>query len=134
MPAVAMIHESDPKAVLLDKLGDLSEVEVFNNQVLVAIYIRPEKTAGGIFLTESHRDEDKNQGKIGLVVRMGEQAFVSNDKWTFPDIQEGDWVFFRASDGWAMTVNRGASDKNVLCRMVDDTNIRGRVQHPDQVW
>lgn len=134
MPAVAMVHDESPDKVLWDKLGDISDIEVFNNQVLVAVYVRPEKTKGGIILTEQHRDEDKNQGKVGLVIKAGPEAFVSDGKWTFPDIKVGDWVFFRASDGWACTINRGGHDQNVLCRIVDDVNIRGRVAHPDQVW
>ena len=59
---------------------------------------------------------------------MGDQACVSDGKWVFPDLGLNDWLFFRASDGWAITVN------GVLCRILDDVNLRGRVQHPDQVW
>jgi co-chaperonin GroES (HSP10) len=134
MPAVAMVHDADPRSVLMEKVGDIGDVEVFNNQVLVAVYIRPEKTAGGIYLTDKNRDEDKHQGKVGLVIKKGPQACVSDDKWTFPEINEGDWIFFRASDGWAVTLNKGLSTDGVLCRVLDDVNIRGRVQHPDQVW
>ena len=43
-------------------------------------------------------------------------------------INEGDWIVFRPIDGWSITVN------NVLCRMIDDMNIKGRVDHPDRVW
>jgi hypothetical protein len=35
---------------------------------------------------------------------------------------------FRPSDGWGITVN------NVLCRMIDDVNIKARVDQPDRVW
>ena len=41
---------------------------------------------------------------------------------------ENDWVVFRPSDGWSITVN------GVLCRILEDINVRGRIQHPDQVW
>jgi len=120
--------------VLMEKLGDISGIEVFNNQVLVAIYVRPEKTAKGIYLTESHRKEDEHQGKVGLVVKRGEQAFKSDAKWKWPDLSCGDWVFFRASDGWPVTINRGGESANVLCRILDDVDVRGRVSHPDEVW
>jgi len=40
----------------------------------------------------------------------------------------GDWVFYRASDGWSITID------NILCRVMDDTAIRGRIPHPDTVW
>lgn len=128
MPSVAMLHERDPAEILFEEIGDLGPLELFHNQVLVAIYVRPEKTAKGLYMTQQTRDEDKTQGKVGLVVKLGASAFESDEKWEFPDIKIGDWVYFRASDGWAITVNQK------LCRIVDDVDIRGRVQHPDQVW
>jgi hypothetical protein len=35
-----MTHAVDPKQDLMSKMGDLSEIEVFNNNILVAIYMR----------------------------------------------------------------------------------------------
>ena len=67
---IAMLHEVDPREKLLAEIGDLSKFEIFNTGVLVAVYIRPEKTKGSIFLTEKTRDEDRHQSKVGLVVKM----------------------------------------------------------------
>jgi co-chaperonin GroES (HSP10) len=129
MNAIAMAHAKDPKAELLDQVGDLSKVELFHNQVLVAVYKRPEKTAGGLILTQQTRDEDELQGKIGLILKTGDRAFVPDANWSWPEnMGEGDWIFFRASDGWAMKIN------GVMCRVLDDVRVRGRVSHPDQVW
>ncbi len=130
MTQYAMSHDVDPAKDLLKKVGTLDGVEIFNNQVLVAVYIRPERTKGGIVLPDQHRAEDKNQGKIGLVLRQGPLAFVDETKTWFSDVEisDGDWVVFRPSDGWAVTIN------GVLCRVLDDVNIRGRVTHPDQIW
>jgi co-chaperonin GroES (HSP10) len=132
MPAALMLHEEDPKQFLLDKIGAVEDVELFHNQVLVAVYMAPEKTAGGIIRPDSNKDEDRHQSKIGLILKKGPMAFTSDDKWSWPsDIGVGDWVFFRVADGWNVTVN-GHRDK--LCRILDDVDIRGRIQHPDQVW
>lgn len=129
MPAMTMMHEEDPREVLLKTVGNLDEFEIFHDQVLVAVYQRPKKTASGIYLADSTLDEDKTQGKAGLIVKMGSRAFKDDSgKWDFAEMNLHDWVYFRASDGWAITVNK------VLCRIVDDVNIRGRIQHPDQVW
>lgn len=129
MPAAIMMHEEDPKAALFAKLGDVSDFEIFHDQVLCAVYQRPERTKSGIFLTDQNRDEDKTQGKVGLVVKMGSRAFKDDSgNWDFPEIALGQWVYYRASDGWAVTVN------GVLCRILIDTTVRGRIQHPDQVW
>ena len=45
MPAMLMDHDVDPRQKLLEEMGDISKVEVFNNQILVAVYLRPEKTS-----------------------------------------------------------------------------------------
>jgi co-chaperonin GroES (HSP10) len=127
---IAMEHDVDPKKTLLKKLGNISDIEIFNNQILCAVYVRPEKTKGGIVLPDQHRSEDKIQGKVGLVVKMGSAAFVDETDTWFKDVkvENHDWIIFRPSDGWSITVN------GVLCRILDDINIRGRINHPDQVW
>lgn len=129
MPAAVMLHEKDPRQDLLKQVGDLSEFEVFHNKVLCAIYIAPEKTAGGIIRPQTNIDEDRHQGKIGLILKTGPKAFLGDKEWSWPpDTGPGDWVYYRVSDGWAVTINK------VLCRILDDVDIKGRVQHPDQVW
>ena len=130
MSNIAMAHDKDPREALMKEVGDLSGVEIFNMQVLVAVYIRPEKTKSGIILSDKTRDEDRFQSKVGLIVKKGPSAFVDEDgKWfSGLDIKEGDWIVFRPSDGWNVTVN------GTLCRMLDDMSIRGRISHPDQVW
>ncbi len=132
MPAIPMLHAVDPRQALLDKIGSVADVELFHNQVLVAVYFAPEKTAGGIIRPETNRDEDRHQSKIGLIVKKGPAAFSSDEKWSWPeDIDVGDWVFFRVSDGWNVTIN---ASRDNLCRILDDVDVRGRIQHPDQVW
>jgi len=130
MPPMKMAHATDPKTELLNEVGDIKEVEIFNNQILCAIYIRPQKTASGIILTEKYVDEDKYQGKVGLVLKMGPEAFVDESGKWFKNmkIKVGDWVVFRPSDGWSVSIN-GKS-----CRILDDVAIRGRVKSPDIIW
>ena len=130
MPHMVMTHDTDPKEVLKADLGDIKDFEIFNNQVLCAVYVRPQKTKSGIYLTSQTVDEDRIQGKVGLIVKTGPDAFTDDSGQWFTDmnIELSDWVVFRPSDGWSVTVN------GVLCRILDDTNVRGRVQHPDQVW
>ena len=127
---IAMLHEVDPKETLLNELGDISKVELLNTQVLVAVYIRPEKTMGGIFIAAKTLDEDRYQSKVGLVIKTGPSAFVDEGgKWfSNLDLKAGDWIVFRPSDGWDVTIN------GVLCRMFNDTAIRARIPHPDNVY
>ena len=130
MPAIAMLHKGDPKKELLDKLGDISGIEFFNTHVLCAIYMGSDKTAGGVFIPDKHRDENRYQSKVGLVVKTGPSAFMPADGWwesgDVPCV--GDWVIFRASDGWDMDIG------GVQCRMLSDTAIRGRIDKPDRLW
>jgi co-chaperonin GroES (HSP10) len=124
-----MSHELDPKLKLIEELGDISQVELFHNQVLLAVYLRPEKTKSGLILTSNHLDEDRYQSKVGLLVKRGPLAFEQDGSWfqgmTFND---HDWLIFRPSDGWSITVN------GVLCRIFDDISIKGRAPHPDSVY
>ena len=130
MPAMLMEHDVDPRKKLMEEMGDLSKVEVFNNQILVAVYLRPEKTKSGLYMPDAHRDEDKYQSKVGLVLKKGPMAFDDNTGQWFNGvtITANDWIVFRPSDGWSITIN------GVICRMIDDVNVRGRVDHPDRVW
>jgi len=130
MPAMLMDHEIEPKQKLLDDLGDLSNIEIFNNQILVAVYIRPTRTKSGLYLSDKTIDEDRYQGKVGLLVGMGPAAFQDESGQWFDNATFNlhDWIVFRPSDGWNVTVN------GVLCRMLSDTQVKARIGGPDQVW
>jgi co-chaperonin GroES (HSP10) len=125
-----MEHNEDPKVVLKEQIGNIDSFEIYNNQILIAIYIRPEKTKSGIYLTDGQRSEDQYQSKIGLVLKKGPAAFEGDDSLWFKDmhIELNDWIVFRPSEGWPITVN------GVLCRMLDDTSVRGKIDVPDKIW
>jgi co-chaperonin GroES (HSP10) len=137
MPAVEYFHEVDPKQALLDKVGDISGVEIFGSDVLVALYTPPEKTKSGIIMADDTRNEFKFQGKAGLVIKLGNTAYIDDEGNKFRDINVGDWVGFRPSDGWPFQLNtrktRISKDGIVDCRIVTDINIRLRVSHPDEI-
>lgn len=130
MPAMKMHHEKDPRDLLQKQIGDLSDFELFNNQILVALYIRPKVTKSGIFLTDKTVDEDIYQSKVGLIMKLGPTAFKDDTGEWFKnvDMNIGDWIISRSSDGWTITIN------NVPCRILHDVNVRGRIQDVDQVW
>lgn len=130
--SIQMAHDIDPKDRVLSDLGDISGIRLLNNQVLIAVYIRPEKTKGGIIMTDRVRDEDRFQSKVGLIVAMGPSAFKEDDeaKW-FGGINFnlGDWILFRPSDGWTVTVN------GVSCKILSDTQVKGVISdNVDMVW
>lgn len=122
-----MKHSGDPAKELLDKVGDISNLSIFGPKVLVAIYIRPLQSAGGILMPEKSRDEDIYQGKVGLVIKKGPLAFTDINYFT-ESVEVGDWVWFRASNGIAMKFN------GVDCRYLEDVRVEGKINQPDAIW
>ncbi|MCB8880120.1 hypothetical protein ACELLULO517_07725 [Acidisoma cellulosilytica] len=129
-----MSHEDDPREKLTSQLGDISEIEIFNNQILVALYERPEKTAAGLFLPDKTRQEDQYQGKVGLVVKKGPLAFENDARNDFQGqtVEIGDWIVFRVQDAWPLAVN--GPKEQVKCRMMEDVHVRLRISSPDDVY
>jgi len=134
--AYIMQHAVDPREEILKQIGDLSDFEVFHNKVLLAIYIRPETTKGGIIITNKIRDEDKWQGKVGLIIKMGPDAFIDEKgKWfKGMNMKLHDWTVSRPSDGWSLTLNNRETGEDILCRLIDDNNILARPPHPDTIY
>lgn len=130
MTNLVMMHEEDPKKLLLDKLGDLSDIEVFGGQVVLATYVRPNKTKSGIYITDKYREEDVFQGKIGLLIKKGPSAFDDSTGELFGETKfdVGDWLVYRPSDGWSITIH------GVACRILSDTQVKCRVASPDSVF
>lgn len=130
MPYMEMEHKVDPKQKLIEELGDISNYEICNNLVLVAVYLRPEKTKSGLIMTDKHLDEDKFQSKVGLIVGHGPLAFKpTGDGWFEQHkFKMHDWVVSRPSNSWSITIN------GVLCRLVRDNYLDMIVPHPDGAW
>lgn len=125
-----MAHAQDPADVIKAQVGDLSNVDVFHNQILVGIYARPEKTAGGIMLPDSVKKEEIHQGVVGLVLKVGPMAFVDDGATTFhgQKVEAGDWIVYRTSDTHKVAIN------GVVCRLLEDSLVKLRVPHPDVVY
>lgn len=126
--AMRMVHDKDPAKEIREAAGDLSGVDLSGNQVLLGLYKRPEKTASGIILSDVTRKEDEYQGKVGLVLKLGPQAFDDGEYFKGWRVKEGDWVVCWVSDGRQVGVNKQ------LCRVVKDNEVRMRVDAPDQVY
>jgi co-chaperonin GroES (HSP10) len=126
----------DPKQDILDRIGKLPPDLTQLTRILVAIYQPPmaPKTGGGILLPDALSDEDREeylwQGKVGLIVAIGPQAYEDDDTYKFHGTKNkvGDWVWFRPADGMGCEVNE------VFCRVLRERDIIGKVDHPDQIW
>lgn len=129
----AMDHQVDPKQVILDRVGDISKIEIGPCKVLVATYKRPSRTAGGVELPDSVLKEDEYQGKVGLVLKRGPLCFENSDSHHFGGFTAavGDWVMYRVSDGFMLKLT--GQDKGEHCRVIEDAMIQAKLPHPDAV-
>lgn len=108
----------------------LEQLEVFHNQILVGTYLGSGVTKGGIILTDKGKDEDRWQGKVGVVLKIGPLAFVDDARNDFKGqtVKEGDWIVYKVSDGFSLDVNE------VHCRLIEDIHIKARISAPDIIW
>ncbi len=128
MPLMKMSHDIDPRDELLKKFEPYTkDLQLTGCAVLVAIYKRPEKTKGGLILTDAYRDEDEFQGKVGLIIKMNN--FTEFNLGC--EYKVGDWVMFRASDGMPFLLG----EKDGICRAFKDhRTILMKIPEPDIIW
>lgn len=129
-------QQADPRQALLDSLGNISSIEVFHNLVLVATYIEPEKTAGGIIKPDRTLAENRFQGKAALVLKLGPLAFKDDNVVKFGGVMlcPGEWVMVRPSDGFELFAVQSGSSEGTSCRLFADIDIKGRVADPATIW
>ena len=108
------------------KVGSLEGIDVMYNMVLLAAYVRPSKTKGGIIRPQDNVEEDIWQGKVGLVLKLGPDAFKDDEEVSFNGqvAKLGEWVVFKVGDAWQLTINEWP------CRLVRDSSIRMKTKDP----
>lgn len=124
--------DKNSRQAIIEAVGDLDGIKVMQNMVLVATYIRPEKTRGGLLLPESAIEEDIWQGKVGLVLKLGPVAFESDnsdfDRFAGISPKLHDWCVYRVGDAWDITL------RGVHCRLVADHNVRLVIDDPEEIF
>lgn len=123
-------NSKDVKKDIQRTVGDLNGVKVKWNMVLVATYIRPEKTAGGIIRPQTNVGEDEFQGKVGLVLKLGPMAYQDDEETQFQGekVEEGEWAVYKVGEAWSVNIN------GYPCRLVKDSSIRMVVDDPSIVF
>jgi len=112
------------------KKGKLGGYELSANRVLLGAYKRPDKTKGGIILTDLTKDEEQNQGKACLVLAMGPTAFKDDKNVVFEGfkVEVGDWVQIHVYESRPVIVN------GYPCRVIKDTEIVMKIPAPDLIY
>lgn len=109
----------------------LSSFQVPLNKVLLLTYLKSDFAgrAGLIMKPDKTKDEDKWQGKVGLIVKMGPKAFVNTDSFDFGGVvpSVGDWLVYRNSDGMQLAID------NAHCCLIEDYLYQGIVPDPDSI-
>jgi len=129
----AVSLSKDPKKAILEFVGDLSGVHLMADMVLLGTNIRKERTDGGVYLPDQNVQEDVWQGKVGLILKLGPDAFEDTPDYTFnfgdggkPKV--GDWVVFKVGDAWSLNV------KDYPCRYIRDVGIKMKVDDPGVIF
>lgn len=128
---IANYYGNEQKAYVLKEIGDVSRFRLNGNRVLVATYIQPKKSKGGIFFTDNQTEESIYQGKVGYVIKKGPLAFIDDENTKFcgfnPDV--GDWVFYRPNLALMQLRYNG-----IDCRVFSDGDIAGDILDPEKMW
>ena len=111
---VLIVHDTDPADEIRDEVGSFCEgVTMLGADVLLVMYERiksrageEKKSKGGIILVETQTgtsSEDKWQGKVGLVMKMGPIAFQDDESHRFGGIapKVGDWVIVNVNETYS---------------------------------
>ena len=112
------------KLHITQAIGDLTELDIFDRNVLVAVFCRPntmtvkraDGTEGAVYMPVKEIKEDWYQHKVVMVLKCGPDAFRANDdrlaQWfgDMPPPKPGEWLFANASSGIQVNIcGEGAS-------------------------
>lgn len=120
----------DPRKIVLDTILPLVKgLDIYRNEVLLVTAPNRTKSKGGILYVPKTQQEQRFQGKIGLIVGLGEIAFKDEELWPNEETRPviGTWVFFRNAD------TNECSIGGYSCRFILDDKIRGRCPACDTV-
>ena len=120
LQAVLPMHNENPTAIVGTELS-VSEKEigvklvVKGFRLLIKAPVLPDKTKGGIILTEQHKNFQRRTQNIGLVIDMGPTAFTGNCEDRKCEI--GDWVSYSIMEREEVYPN------DHLCYWINDERI-----------
>ena len=133
--AAAIGSGVDPKSALFEACVNADKIELNRHLVLVATAIEPDRSKGGILLTDRSQMEARFQAKAALVLRCGPTAFKDSADAIFGgfSVKRGDWVIVRPSDGMEMFL-ADASGQGTSVRVFADVNIMAKVADPALIY
>ena len=92
-------HDGDPNAWITPKdVPDEDLPRIPSADIVIRPCRAPEKTKGGIILTDQYRGDLQNVTNVGRVVAVGERAFQDEEDMK-PWCEVGDYVVYRKHTG-----------------------------------
>lgn len=127
----ASSKKSSPAEEILAKVGDLSNVDVFLNEVLVGVFERDTiGTSGKLFVSDITKQNDQHMGKAAMILKLGPGVDVDDNVVQFQGrkLKVGDWVAVMPADGWPVKI------RDQRCRLIPDNRIKLRIPAPEIVY
>jgi co-chaperonin GroES (HSP10) len=135
---IELARAKDQRQTIQERVGDLKGHQVLKDLVLVATYIEPEITAGGILKPDSMLDESRYQGKVGLVLKLGPTAFEYDGQFKYvgPKPKVGDWVKYHPSNAREFFLGGpgGKGNSGISCRHISSELIEAIIEDPTKIW
>ena len=105
---------------LVDKLAGIELPAPTGWHVLVLQYVREDRSKGGIIFADKTKQEDVYQGRVGLVLAVGPDAYRGD---RFPGgawCKAGDWIMWPAVEAAA---RRFAYGEGITLALVTDDSV-----------
>jgi len=122
----AVADAEDPKREIIKWAGNLKDISVKNDRILVATYARPQKTAGNILLPDSQLAENRWQGMVGLLLACGPSAFKYDGSFKYegepPKV--GDWIVYKPAESTEVAWRK------MSCRILRSDSVIATIKDP----
>ena len=97
-------------------------------RLLVRPYEGKEKTEGGVYISDTTRDNIQMTTVVGLVIKMGDLCYKDKDKFpTGPWCKEGEFVVYGRYSGARFKTKYGEH------RILNDDEIIGTIAKPEDI-
>jgi co-chaperonin GroES (HSP10) len=102
------------------------DLTVHGYRVLIKAITLPETTKSGLMLPEKMRNMERRAYNIGLVLKMGPQAYEPLERFGgVPYCNVGDWVYYSSYERDEVNIN------NHLCYFINDERIYATLSESD---
>jgi co-chaperonin GroES (HSP10) len=123
---LAVSNAENPKAEIKKWAGNLKDINLTNDRILVATFARPQKTAGGVYLADSQLAENRWQGMVGLYLAGGPSAFEFDGPYKYngepPKI--GSWLVYKPADSTEVAWRK------MSCRIMRSESVIATISDP----